>query len=267
MGSIAESLSVVENFHDVFTNLIGLMPISLPVHMIGMADVSRAPKMGASERRERAHKIASAFGKGGWLKGYIRGKLLADPVFDVALEAVQKHGGDVTDLGCGLGLFGLWLKSDGSPALYQGCDLGGWKINEGRAAARRLGYNGVILQEVDMSEFPLERAGVICAFDVLHYLPRESQERLVRRLAQATRAGSLVLIRNGMRGCGWRSAVTLLEEWWTRGSGWIRGGEINFPRLESLVALFEREGCSVEARPLWGKTPFSSYLLRVVSRH
>jgi len=267
-GYFHRSLSiVVETFCKELTNLIGLMTASMASQMREMDDFHEGIDAVAPDRKTRAGKIAEAFYRGHWLRGYIRGKLLADPVFDVALESIREKGGCVIDLGCGLGLLGFWIKIDGSPVSYKGCDLGGWKINEGRAAAQRMGYESMTLHEADLMEFPLENASVICAFDILHYLPEEQQGKLIRRLAQAAKEGSLVLLRNGVRECGWRSVVTLLEEWWTRCSGWISGGQINFPRLESLIAEFEKEGCSVEARPLWGKTPFSSYLLRIVSRH
>jgi SAM-dependent methyltransferase len=219
------------------------------------------------DREALATKIASAFDGGRWLKGYIRGKLLADPVFDEGLSAILEKGGDVTDLGCGLGLLGLWLKSHGYGGKYRGCDLGGWKISAGNLAVERLGFADSELHEGDLADFSLGNSGTICAFDILHYLPEEVQEVLLRRLATAARSGSLVLIRNGVRGCGWRSSVTLAEEWWTRASGWIRGGTINFPELGRLRELFEEEGCCVEAKPLWGKTPFSSYWLKISARN
>ncbi len=242
------------------------MELSRKVLMILMDDSLKENSLAQQNRKVIAMKIAKAFETGRWLRGYIQGKLLADPVFHVACESIPKQGGSVTDLGCGLGLLGLWLKAHGHRVTYRGCDLGGWKIQAGHLAALRLGYEGVTFHECDMMQFSLGNADVVCAFDILHYLPDEAQERLVCRLAEAARGGSLVLVRNGMRGCGWRSLVTLMEEWWTRCSGWIGGGRINFPERESLVAAFDREGCSVEVCPLWGRTPFSSYLLRVVSR-
>jgi SAM-dependent methyltransferase len=242
------------------------MVLSMKVHMVLMDDSLKKNSSVREQGKMIAVKIAQAFKTGRWLRGYIQGKLLADPIFDRTCEVIPKQGASVTDLGCGLGLLGLWLQAHGHRVLYSGCDLGGWKIQEGRLAALRLGYEGITLHECDMMQFPLGNADVVCAFDVLHYLPNELQEQLVCRLAEAARGGSLVLVRNGMRGCGWRSLVTLLEEWWTRCSGWIGGGEINFPERTSLVAAFERAGCSVKAQPLWGRTPFSSYLLQVVSR-
>jgi len=170
--------------------------------------------------------------------------------------------GPLLDLGCGLGLFGFWINVHGLRIDYKGCDLGGWKIAAGNKAAEELGYS-MKLYEVNLLDFPLENAGVICAFDILHYLSVDQQEAMIHQLASAARSGSLVLIRNGVRGCGWRSGMTLLEEWWTRATGWIQGGSINFPRLGHLIEVFEEEGCIVEAKPLWGKTPFSSYWLKI----
>lgn len=213
--------------------------------------------------KQIAAKIAESYDVSRWLKGYIRGKLGSDPVFNAGLEALNGREGLVIDLGCGLGLFGLWLRAHGCELPYTGCDLGGWKIAAGNAAAERLGFKAISLHDADMTAFPLDGASVICAFDVLHYLPAEVQERFVQKLAEAAAGGALLLVRTGVRGCGWRSAITLLEEFWTRLSGWIRGGQVNFPVLPQLVAKFEKAGCKVEVRPLWGKTPFSSYWLKI----
>lgn len=213
-----------------------------------------------------AVQIAEAVGGGRWLQGYVRGKLQSDPVFAAGLAEVGRNGGLVVDLGCGLGLFGMWLRAHGVTVPYRGCDLSGWKIESGLSAAKHLGWADLELTEGDMASFPLDGAGVVCAFDVLHYLPPDEQGRLIERLANAARNGAVVLVRTGVRGCGWRSAVTLAEEWWTRLSGWIRGGAVNFPDLAMLRRKFAEADCMVEVRPLWGRTPFSSHWLRVVAR-
>ena len=212
-----------------------------------------------------AQAIAEAVGGSRWLRGYVRGKLGSDPVFGAGLEVVARTGGPVVDLGCGLGLFGLWLQQSKVGAVYRGCDLGCWKIEAGQRAARQLGCEDFQLHVADMTGFPLEGARTVCAFDVIHYLDAAGQGLLMERLIDAARSGATVLIRTGVRGCGWRSAVTRAEEWWTRASGWIRGGKINFPRLEDLHGVFAAAGCRVEVRPLWGKTPFSSYWLEVTA--
>ncbi len=210
-----------------------------------------------------AERIANAFPCSRWVRGYIKGKLNADPVFNKGLAALEGKSGRIIDLGCGLGLFALWLREHGCQRPVLGCDLGLWKVEAGSQAARQLGMKDIELLHRDMTQTPLGHASAICAFDVLHYLPAVEQEFLVRSLAAAARGGALVLIRTGVRGLGWRSAITLLEEYWTRVTGWIRGGEVNFPELERLITAFKKEGCSVNAEPLWGKTPFSSHWFEI----
>ncbi|MEI7773624.1 MAG: class I SAM-dependent methyltransferase [Verrucomicrobiota bacterium] len=210
-----------------------------------------------------AERIANAFACGRWLRGYVKGKLNADPVFNKGMAAIEGKSGLIIDLGCGLGLFALWLREHGCKQAVLGCDLGQWKVAAGMLAAKQLGLSGIELRHQDMTRTPLDNASAVCAFDVLHYLPAKEQESLVRSLAAAARGGALVLIRTGVRGLGWRSAITSIEERWTRITGWIRGGEANFPVLKDLIAAFETEGCSVKAEPLWGKTPFSSHWFEV----
>jgi SAM-dependent methyltransferase len=212
---------------------------------------------------DKAKEIARQIGGGRWLQGYVCGKLRTDPVFRQAQELLQQRPGPVFDLGCGLGLLGFWLRSQGIDNPYMGCDLGAWKIKAGQAAAENMNLKNFVLSVGNMTNFPTEGAATICLFDVLHYLPLAEQEKFLERLAQAARGGALLLIRTGVKGCGWRSAVTVLEEVWTRASGWIGGGEINFPRIKSLEDFFTTRGCRVSTRPLWGRTPFSSHWLEI----
>jgi SAM-dependent methyltransferase len=210
-----------------------------------------------------ANEISRQIGGSRWLQGYVRGKLRTDPVFRKAQETISQRPGKLVDLGCGLGLLGFWLQAQGIENPYEGCDLGSWKIEAGEAAARRMNLENFALKLGNMTIFPIDGAVTICLFDVLHYLPAAEQERFLERLSQAARGGALLLIRTGVKGCGWRSLVTVLEELWTRASGWIGGGEINFPRLEYVEDFFSQRGCRVSAQPLWGKTPFSSHWLEI----
>lgn len=219
-----------------------------------------------TKRSDFIKAIAQSFSGGRWLQGYIHGKLSADPVFSAGLQAVVNHPGKVTDLGCGLGLFGLWLRVNGSNAEYQGCDLDKWKIEAGCKARDSLGFHDLRLECHDLETFLLTEAKTICVFDVIHYLPIASQNKLIKRLAEATRHGSQVLIRTGVTGRGWRSFATSIEEWWIRSSGWIRGGRVSLPDLAVLTHSFEELGCHVDSVALSGRTPFSSYLLKVSLR-
>ena len=128
-GYFHRSLSiVVETFCKELTNLIGLMTASMASQMREMDDFHEGIDAVAPDRKTRAGKIAEAFYRGHWLRGYIRGKLLADPVFDVALESIREKGGCVIDLGCGLGLLdqNRWIS-----CFLQGMRFGGLENQRG----------------------------------------------------------------------------------------------------------------------------------------
>ena len=218
-------------------------------------------------RSELIKLITHSYSGGRWLRGYIQGKLSADPVFDAGLQAVRNQQGPVIDLGCGLGLFGLWLRTNGSNAEYRGCDLNEWKILAGCKARDSLGFQHLQLYCQDLESFSLNGATTICLFDVLHYLPIDLQHHLIIRLAESARQRAQILIRTGVACCGWRSFATTIQEWWIRSSGWVRGGGVHLPGLVSLTRSFEGLGCKVESFSLSGKTPFSSYLLKISLPH
>jgi SAM-dependent methyltransferase len=214
-----------------------------------------------------ATRIAEAFHDGRWLQGYIAGKLLHDPLFQTALAILMEREGQIIDLGCGLGLLALWLREHGCKISYLGCDLDSWKVNAGRCAAARLTYEEIEFITGNMLELPLNGATTICAFDVLHYLPPIGQEQMILKLAEAARTGALVLIRTGVRGCGWHSGLAELQEWWIRASGWIPSTNRTLPRLDEMVRKFETLDCRVEVTPLHGIIPFSNYCLKISSTH
>jgi len=212
-------------------------------------------------RKQAAREISRAFPVSRWTKGYIKSKLLTDPVFEAALEKLRDRSGTVVDLGCGLGLLAFWLRRHGNDQRVVGYEQSDWKVAAGMEAARRLEYLGIDLRRGNMLDADLSGADVVCAFDVLHYLEHAQQREFLKKLAGAARSGSLVVVRTGVRGSGWRSWLTVLEEVGTRVVGWIRGGAVNFPTIEQLETSFLEEGCSMQSRPLWGRTPFSSHWL------
>ena len=50
-------------------------------------------------RKQAAREISRAFPVSRWTKGYIKSKLLTDPVFEAALEKLRDRSGTVVDLG------------------------------------------------------------------------------------------------------------------------------------------------------------------------
>jgi 2-polyprenyl-3-methyl-5-hydroxy-6-metoxy-1,4-benzoquinol methylase len=217
---------------------------------------SPSARSGFLARRARLRGIAARFDAPPSLWGYIVGKLALDPAYEAVLGLVRDSESPIIDIGCGLGLLAHFLREHGCRAPITGYDLDPEKIRRAEAAARRAGLADVTFHCGDAAEHS-GGAATIVLLDVLHYLAPERQRDLLARLA---RADGAVLIRNGLRDASWRYGITLLEEYWTRWSGWIPSrAPVRFPTREEILAPFHEVGRAGETRPLWGVTPFSSY--------
>jgi 2-polyprenyl-3-methyl-5-hydroxy-6-metoxy-1,4-benzoquinol methylase len=218
---------------------------------------SPSAREGFRARRARLRRIAARFNAPPHLWGYIVGKLALDPAYAAVLDHVRGSETPIIDIGCGLGLLAHYLREHGCHAPIIGYDLDAKKIARAETAARRAGLADVVFRQGDATECSNDSATIVL-LDVLHYLARDHQHALLARLA---RNDGTVIIRNGLRDGSWRYCVTLLEEYWTRWSGWIPSrAPIHFPTREEILAPFREVGRAGETRPLWGWTPFSSQL-------
>jgi len=207
--------------------------------------------------------ISRAYARSRWLSGYVAGKMAWDPVFPMARREIVMRNRPVIDIGCGIGLLGISMRAAGITNRYRGTDIVPWKVNKGKDAVRYYGFEEVGFDVVDALSTRIPPGATVCMFDVLHYLDPDAQVAMLGRLADAAESGSLVLLRTGLRGTGWRYVFTFIEELWTRATGWIRGGAINFPSRESIESFFAGRGLRIDITPLWGRTPFASYLVRI----
>jgi SAM-dependent methyltransferase len=193
-----------------------------------------------------------------WLCGYVWGKLHGDPVFAAAFELLKDGPLPVLDIGCGVGLLEFYLRERGFAAPLTGIDFDAGKIRRARRVAARA-YPDVVFLEGDGLA-----AGAFCGhvviFDVLHYLEREAQTRLLEHAAACVAPGGYCIVRDTPRGANWRFRVTQCEESWARSTRWLKTGVRHYPSIEAITAPFEERGFLVTVRPLWGRTPFNSHL-------
>jgi 2-polyprenyl-3-methyl-5-hydroxy-6-metoxy-1,4-benzoquinol methylase len=190
-------------------------------------------------------------------RSYARGKLRWDPVFDAAATLFSDSSRALLDIGCGLGLLGQYLRERGFRAPYRGLDLDARKIDAARAAAR----NGADLEfEIGSATALPAFAGDVVLIDVLHYLQSNAQQRVIAAAAERVAPGGILMIRNVLREPGWRFRTTLIEERLARMLGWMRCPTGYFPRREDIEIPLRELEFAVQVAPLWGKTPFNSYL-------
>lgn len=213
--------------------------------------------MGRLERRDIALRIAARFQRP-WHRDYARNKLRFDPAYAAVAALVEHDGFDLLDVGCGLGLLGFHLRAQGFRGDYRGLDFDAVKIAAARAAAGD--EAGIAFDESDAQGLPAF-CGHVALIDVLHYLPAAAQPALLLEAATRVAPGAALIIRNVLRQPGWRFRVTVLEERLLHATGWMRSPARHFPTREEIETSLRAGGLTVEVRPLWGNTPFNSFMI------
>ncbi|WP_207538027.1 class I SAM-dependent methyltransferase [Sabulicella rubraurantiaca] len=192
-----------------------------------------------------------------WSRGFVRGKLLTDPVTPALLRLAAASGGlgSLVDLGCGRGQTGIALLLAGLAGEVTGLDLDPAKIRDATEAAQGLPARFAV---ADLSVADVPEADTAMMLDVLLQMEAAAQLPLLRRIAAAARRR--VLIRAFDPAAGWRAALgSAMEEAGRR----IRrdGSHFRPMALEALAAPFREAGFRVQVAPCWGWTPLPNVLL------
>lgn len=194
-------------------------------------------------------------------RAYVSFKLLMDPVYTAAALELDESALPLIDIGCGMSLLAHYLHDRRQLPRYLGFDHDARKLDAGRAAALRGGLPDT-LELHCRSAAALEGVqGNVALLDVLHYLPREQQARVLAVAAARVAPGGQLIMRNVVREKNWRFHATVMEEHVLRVSGWMRVGAQHYPTEAEIRAPLEAAGLVVSMRPLRGRTPFNSFLI------
>jgi SAM-dependent methyltransferase len=160
-------------------------------------------------------------------------KLRLDPVFITLLRrGCLPDRGRLLDVGCGQGVLlallaaareeyrhGRWPEGWPAPPLH----LELWGIEQrpdrARIASRAL-QDGARVEKRDVRDFDIPPCSVVTALDVLLYLSREEQQRLLEKVAGALEPGGVLLLREADAGRGFAYRLT---RWSAKLSGMGRG--------------------------------------------
>ena len=206
--------------------------------------------------KEAIERIAQRY-TGRWLQGYVRGKLRSDPIYETALGLLQDSPLPVLDVGCGVGLLACWLRERGCSVPIHGFDLDAEKIVKARRATAD--FAGVTFHAGNATEDSAQRGNVVI-FDVLHFFTPTQRLEMLGRMAALVPPGGLCIIRATVADGSWRFLVTRFEDWTLRAIRWIGAKVVHYPSAGEICAPFRERGFACEVRPLWGGTPFNSYL-------
>lgn len=218
-----------------------------------------------TEISSRNAKPFHEFYESRWLQGYVRSKIVSDPVYMGVWNRVASRNNPLLDLGCGVGVLAFYLRERGWRPPITGVDTDLPKIGAARKVAAGR-YDGLTFESGNALDALDEFRGDIVMLDLLHYLTDEDQRRLLIRAAEAAADGGMILIRDCLREPGWRFAITSLEERFARMIRWLNVPMLNFPSRTRIVDTLRARGFEVEIEPMWGRTPFNNYLITATSR-
>jgi len=186
---------------------------------------------------------------------YVAGKLAVDPIFPL-VASLSGDFGAVLDLGCGRGQLGLLLLELGRARSLVGVDADARKVEVARAAGPEADFR---VGDAAYAELP--GADTILLVDVLHYLPREEQDALLRATAARLPHGGRLLVRELDAELGARSGVTRSFEWISRKTGLNRGRATHYRAARELTRVLERAGLSCSVHGASERTPFGNVLI------
>jgi 2-polyprenyl-3-methyl-5-hydroxy-6-metoxy-1,4-benzoquinol methylase len=212
--------------------------------------------MSHAQGEPRRNVIAGFRGR---LRSYARLKLRYDPVYAEVAEHIIAADAPVLDIGSGIGLFGLYLHARGFRNRYYGIDCDAEKISQARrcASERAAPLTFETRDAVVLPPF----SGSVVLLDVLHYMDRDRQRAVLRSAARRVAGSGALVIRTALKEPSWRYRATVCEEWLLHGCGWMQMRAQHFPQRVEVESTLQELGMQVTTRPLWGRTPFASFLI------
>ena len=190
---------------------------------------------------------------------YAIGKIALDPAYPAVAETLGNSTLPLLDLGCGMGLLAAYLRASGHRAPIVGWDVDEKKIEVAKTV---LSEGGESFRAGDAINFS-EHYGDVVMLDVLHYFNDRDQQRVLRKIAASIAPQGVALIRLALNEPSWRFAATKAEEWFVHFTRWIPMQGANFPSRDDVSLPLAKEGLEVEVRPMWGWTPFNSYMFTI----
>jgi SAM-dependent methyltransferase len=214
---------------------------------------------------------------------FARGKLRGDPVFVAILERGLLAGATrILDLGCGQGLHVAWLlaaramyedSTAGWPAAwpppprllyYSGIEIQPREVARARIAFARRGAGAqvqVSIEQADIARAAFAAADAILIMDVLHYLDRAAQERVLERVRAALLPAGRLLLRVGDAAAGLPFAASRVVDTAVALARRRRLLHLECRPLREWLVLLARVGLHAEALPMSAGTPFANHLL------
>jgi trans-aconitate methyltransferase len=205
---------------------------------------------------------------------FARQKLRRDPVYlELLAGGWLPQSGRFSDLGCGRGLL-LAVVAEarrcaargGWPAEWppppRDVELVGFDSTERavRAARGALGSEATVAR-ADLRTTPPPPSSAIVLLDVLHYLDRVEQDRLLRSAAEALEPGGVLLVREADEAAGAGFLAVRLAERICSAARGAPFARFAYRSAAGWVDAVARLGLEARAVPMRSGTPFANVLI------
>jgi len=192
---------------------------------------------------------------------YTRTKLSTDPLYEGVFGSFQGNDRPLLDIGCGLGLLGLYLRERGKSSPITGFDYDSRKIEAGQHLLNRGNYQNITLSQGDARVNLPDHHGDVTILDILQFFTPDEQTNLLRTASQRVAPGGKLIIRSGLKKNNLRFFITWLGDHLAKSTFWMKAAPTHYPTADFFQTTLETEGFSVKIQPFWGKTPFNNYLI------
>jgi SAM-dependent methyltransferase len=148
-----------------------------------------------AKRQLRARIIAS-YGGIIRLYAFLRFKIIHLRFLEEIEQYLPAHG-TILDLGCGFGLFSLYIAACKPHARVIGLDINARRLEIARASARQLGIANASFVQQDLRDWrPDQPIAGAYALDIFHHLPIENGNRLLNDLFARLEGGGRFLLKD-----------------------------------------------------------------------
>lgn len=166
------------------------------------------------------------------------------------VEAHVPRAGRILDVGCGHGLFALYLAARAPERQVVGVDIDADKLLSARQAAERAGLPVRFAQSAD-GVLPDGPWDVITVIDVLYLLGAEVALDLVRRAAAALAPGGVVVVKEIDLRPRWKYRLARVQEVVsTRVTRITEGDGVAFVPPDDIAGAMTAAGLTVDRQPL-----------------
>jgi len=168
--------------------------------------------------------------------------------------AVEPHipkSGRIMEIGCGHGLFCLYMATESPEREVTGVDVDEDKIPFARQAAEHAGLGNVTFDVVAPDAMPSGEWDAVTIVDVLYLLGAEGASRLVTAAAEVLAPGGVLVIKEMAERPRWKYAVNQFQEILaTKVIRITEGDHVEVVPPVAIVADIEKAGLTVTEHPV-----------------